>query len=358
MKIKINVLFEFLIVINLSILLLNTILPENNFGISVMSKLIGVIILGYLIQRIGLLARFWAVVSLILISLLLNYFFIGNIYGELILNMITVYFPIALYLVITPSGKIFKIFSLILLIIVLFISIQNFGNMYIFPRLSRNYISVYLIFAIFFYSIDGKIDLTFTLATLMVFLGSVIAIGRGGILASGAMLILLVLIYFRKEYSMIVKITLMIMIFAAFFMMYFVNIEQFFSRFFVIDSTVTGSNGVRLSLITNYIESIDSLKSLLLGSKFGTMWNLHNSYLMTHGMVGLAFSIFAIICIIATINILINNRMYMQIIVFVGYFVRALTDVVFPYEVTSIIFYYYILIPVFKKVFENRNTMY
>lgn len=222
----------------------------------------------------------------------------------------------------------------------------------IFYNRSRNYISVFEIFLLFMASIiadktNNKLPDWMIYTTVIV---CIMAVGRGGIIASLLILVLHVLYkvhtekYYTKKITKIVVLLIgivSVVILFTIFQDYI--IEKFFPRFGhtgIESRSSTRAVSKRLLMWSMYIDTcFHSLKMILLGANPYPItfrvndildFNLHNSYLMLHTFYGIIGIIVMLVYTIKFIRNFWNAKNGEIVIIFIGFLVRAFSDHCFP----------------------------
>lgn len=214
---------------------------------------------------------------------------------------------------------------------------------------SRNYISVLLMFFLFFYYVtkykSGKE--WSLLPAISFFILSVVAIGRGGILTSGFLLLSLLFYKLRGvRYGYKKYFYVLIIIFMCLFLVFIVDIADLFPRF--------QSNGVvdgaRLTIWQTYLNNnLSSIKDFIfssgveLATKERWRGNLHNSFLQAYASFGLLFFIVLICTIVSSFVKGVKNKKYLYCILFIGLILRSFTDKLFFTGYCEIYLYFFIL---------------
>lgn len=237
--------------------------------------------------------------------------------------------------------------------------ITSLDSYMIFYRYSRNYISVFLIALLFFVSIiSDKAHAVLPNWIIYTTVGlSVMAIGRGGIIAS---LVILAMHIFNKvknkDYSSRKNQLEAFYLFFGFIILAIVLlvyhdslINTFFPRFGDAGKANNSDYAylARLMMWKEYINvCLQSSTSFVLGAnpypitgKYLILpdFNLHNSYLILHAFYGI-FGVVGFLCYtIKYIKLNIKNKQVETVIVLIGFLVRSLTDHCFPGCLTGII---------------------
>ena len=227
------------------------------------------------------------------------------------------YIPIALFIFAEKKLNVhfWAFFYLFVTFYIMWKWFHSVDGYLLFPELSRNYISVFLLVALFVYAVAcAKNDKNLPIWSVILYLGCcILAIGRGGILA-GCVLTFLYMIWwllFKSDNNgeiKALKVILLIILGLAFVAFLIFGLNMFLTRFFprFVDGTGVVSDGIRTEMLTDYLKSLINPKNLLFGTfsrnlnpelalRFG---NLHNSYFMFHahfGIIGILLLFYYII---------------------------------------------------------------
>lgn len=285
---------------------------------------------------------------LLFISGLFNIAFVGNMTLLLLLRTVLITYPISVYFLYGDiSSKFWKRISILLLGFVLYSFYILEGGVRLFPFLSRNYVSVYLIFLIFLCFFKSKNPHHLLIPIIFSFGVSISAIGRGGILTFLIMLLIFLGIYslqsIKKFFSFIFLLLLM---FIAYQISDF-NLEnvlvKYFPRLAGIESGVQASNFERHTFLEVYWTSMKAdFFDFLFGVPFEkiNIKNVHNSFLQFHSSYGIFPLMLFIISICTNALKFLKNR-NLHLVIFLGFTIRSLTDSLFPGNLVEIVLFYY-----------------
>ena len=212
--------------------------------------------------------------------------------------------------------------------------------------LSNNYISVILLFPLLIYYIKleekgGSIPL---LPAILVWITCLLAVGRGGILASSVLLlgILIYLFFYRQRwkkkeamyfYRFIISLSFILTIQLA-VVFYDVILEwSVFQRFAKHGFYGTGRAGIW----DEYLYYVNhNLKNFLFGVDFDSLFqmirykhNLHNSFLNVHAYNGIIMLVYIIVCLTRQIILGIQSKRWIMVVCIVAFCLRAFTDKIF-----------------------------
>lgn len=282
---------------------------------------------------------------------------------------ILMFLPLAIYFI--KREKLWKppyfIVAAIIVLVTLISWINSPNNYLLFDSMSRNYVSVFAIYALTLinlcYEKENK-DCPF-IYFVIVWIICLSAFGRGGILASSIMVILeYAYKMFKKEMSNSKRNRTFILICLAIIFVIYVYLnfdwisDTILRRFFGGESSAVESNADRLYMIKKYIdECLSSFSSLLFGANAFEISlvgnNMHNSYIQVHSAFGLIGLIFVIIMSIKGVFYLVKSNRETSAILFIGVLIRAFTDWCFPGFPLEFILWYYMLLP----ILENRKSI-
>jgi len=224
---------------------------------------------------------------------------------------------------------------------------------------SRNYISVFQLFLLFLMAIIAYKNET-RLPNWVYYFSAivcVVAVGRGGILASFLILGLHIIEdlreekrYNKKVSKLVILLVCVAVLFVIFALFHECLIEKLFPRFsnsgILADSADIARNKRILMWGTYINQCLHSLKLFLLGTDTSPIvlqihykvdFNIHNSYLMTHAFYGIAGFIIVIVYSIKFVKMLIKSQGTEIVIIFIGYMFRAIFDHCFPGKLSAIV---------------------
>ena len=357
---KISSIITVMIIITMSLLFIELI-PQNvpnllRAGIILNGFLIEICLIFYIKSAKDYLLQFF-----LLIFGVINYLLIGNFSIYLLFKSVFITYPISIFLVFNKYNmKALKCFALIYILGIFIQLYRTFGQYSFFVNSSRNYVSVFLIFGLFLFIISDYEKYhknTPVILSGIIFLGSILAVGRGGILATG---FIFTFYYFFKivgnkkisnYFYFLILLTGLVFIYLNFdFILY-----KYFSRFIIKDVTVLNSNSERLRIYGTYIRyCIENIKFLFFGVPESYIINLgvahtHNSFLNFHSMYGLIPLLLFLVGLIKGIIHFMKNKNYTFLIFTMGFFIRAMIDVIFPSSLSEIILIYLVYYSLFYK---------
>lgn len=323
--------------------------------------LVGLWLLADVLWNERLNLRITAIYSFFLFFAVLNMVFVGNINKFILIKMFVVYFSMALFLLLRKEQPlmIWTVAIALLWLYILFSLFRSDGY-HVFYSTSRNYVSVFVMVFVFMLTVvwnnNGyKLPLVVSFAG---FITCMIAVGRGGIVASGILFGLFVIRDYRKagKYKpLAICGTIIFFVFAAMLVnadLIELLLNKLFSRF--VDFRSTGSNNVRMYIYSTYLQAASrNLKNLLLGVNTlsinniitGKGGNLHTSYFQLHAYMGLIPCIAFVVLIIRSFRFFAEKKEYDHMIVLFAFLVRSLFDHCFTGEIGDIVIAYYILKP-------------
>ncbi len=240
--------------------------------------------------------------------------------------------------------------------------IQNVNMNHILLANSRNFISVLLLLPLLFYyvSCHDKKKPIYVLPAILYFYISIYAVGRGGIVSSGFLVIALCIYKITQiENKNIKRLMWLIIIIIAFTVgLYMSNLNSlvigrflnsYFSRFLLKGATDTSRVTIWNEFFTN---NLDSLASFLLGSNTSLVrydGNLHNSFIQAYASFGLMGFLILLVLLGRAIIQGFKQRDALFLILLFGLSLRAFTDRVFFQGYCEIFLYYFILYWDYKK---------
>lgn len=233
---------------------------------------------------------------------------------------------------------------------------QNVNINHILLANSRNFISVLLLLPLLLYYISchDKGKPFYVFPAISYFYISIYAIGRGGIISSGFLVVALCIYKAAKIENKSLRrlmgmVIIAILATTAFYLSNLdtIIIDRFlntnFSRFALKGVTDVSREGVWQ---TFWINNKSSLQEFLLGSDVSMArddGNLHNSFLQAYASFGLLGFLTIVILLIRSLRQGIKNKDTLFIILLVGLSLRAFTDRVFFQGYCEIFLYYFIL---------------
>lgn len=232
-----------------------------------------------------------------------------------------------------------------------------------FFRVSRNFISIFLLLILSIYYIfcwrDNRKPTLFI--PFIIFVLSVWAGGRSGIAVS-FFVFASSLFFIEKRNSKKLLIILMGLSSLVCLMLFFesiISLDLAFERF-----SRLGLDSVRWDINRVYYnEAFNNIKNLMFGvpleeinliSSLGS--NPHNSFIALHLNYGLLGFVFVITLLLITIVFLFYNKLWIVIIVFVACISRSFFDISAFYGPLDPIVYSIFFIFIYFKFFEERNS--
>lgn len=237
-------------------------------------------------------------------------------------------------------------------------------NKYIlYSGMSRNYVSVFLLLSLAIYNLSReKSDLKCPVVIpILTFMGAVSALGRGGIVSCGIVLLLFIFERFKKDAILnrkyILKVgTLVLAIIAVSVYIYskwdYISIN-YLGRFFGTESSALSSTEARMDNYVYYVMyCLKHPMNLFMGvnpdiSLLGK-GNLHNSFLQLHSQFGIGGVIIFVVLIVKSIRYLCIYKKYDSVIILIGILIRGMFDWCFPGFPLDVILLYYIFLPILR----------
>lgn len=236
---------------------------------------------------------------------------------------------------------------------------------------SNNYISVHLLMpAVLYYSMlemRGKKIPIFP--AVVIWILSLLAGGRGGLLAATILLGGIILYrFYQDEVTRRERAILGIILFVIMVPVVLIVLQFFVSKFsglYVVtrflDKGMDG--GGRLACWTEYIEKSSlSLSRFLFGTDLTKVdWavhyngNLHNSYLFVHAYLGIFGFLFVIVMLIRAVVLGIRCRKWIYVTSLITIMFRSLTDHVFGVNRLSVVILALIFIPDILRIREKSQ---
>lgn len=325
----------------------------------------GLMLMLYLILYYNIMIEHKIMILLVLISALINYLLIGMTTPYYLGYEFFVFIPIALALVYQKKFylKLWVLeFMLVFLIVIGFWYKTSHFGYELFYSTSRNYISILLLFVLFFVSVacekkNREIPIVVSIAY---FMASLLGVGRGNVLAAGFYAMLyLIYIFFIKEFKtskakMIKKMIFFLGCIAALIavIVLFEYLQNtILSRF----NSEAGDNSssIRMEMLTDYLKSLMDLPKLLFGSNSRVLsfelaahdGNMHNSYFMLHAFFGSFTFMMMALGAFYSLIFSISRKKYMLTIILLCFLFRALTDFFFGGNIGDILLWYFVLYP-------------
>ena len=240
----------------------------------------------------------------------------------------------------------------------------------LFYQLGRNYVSVFLlVYLMPMVAAAEKNHITISIGYyILIVLCAISAVGRGGIVCAAALLAAVAAFRFLIDGRLTVRqklrnISLGGVLTAVGCIVLAGNWNRIAGRLlsrFAQDNT--SSDNARLKILAGYIDSIDSLPKLLLGSNSRNipylgrwMGNIHNSYLMTHAAYGLIGAAVLIIGLAASVVLLLRSGRTELGILIAVIAARGAIDTVFmakPGDAAA----WFCMIYSFSRIFSGRRV--
>jgi hypothetical protein len=243
----------------------------------------------------------------------------------------------------------------------------------IFKDISRNYISVimlgqYALFAFSGYCNSKRLSVT---ATFLLFVVSLLSMGRSGIIVASLILIVHVLIsvnenkYANQKVHLHRRVVLTIVLCALVSIMFsdvsnlHTNIETAINRIKNLDI----SANPRSEIILEYLNNIDTLWDFVLGINISEIplfeqWgnNLHNSFLHLHADYGIGGVLLIIFCTMKQMLRLARNHEWYILIILFALFLRSFTDKVAFAGIYDPIYVYILFFSIKKRYDDTENV--
>lgn len=296
-----------------------------------------------------------------------------SLVGNDSLVMVVSYLPAALYLMHKEDLKsLFWNIIPLMIVVDLLIAWSNSPNNYIlYTNISRNYISVFVLYSLAFYIIkcDKKDKICNLIWIVIAWAISISAIGRGGIISTSFIFVLFLMQWvFGKECKNALfryaKITLFVVAMIILLIWVGKNLDyvqmKYFGRFFGSESSsVNTSNYERTLIITEYFNrTFSSVGAFLFGADAHIMSakidNLHNSYLQMHNKLGIFGIAFLTMGIIKSSIYFLKEKRWQMLFIFGGLLLRGMTDWCFPTFPIDMLMFYFLLTPYIEKKAEKK----
>jgi len=235
----------------------------------------------------------------------------------------------------------------------------------LYDDISRNYISIFALFGLAIINLSyekKKQRCPFVLIILNLFV-SVIAIGRGGIIASVVLFLFMAYKNFfidkrirgvkKTFYSICLLVFLTIGIFFIIKNWQYIT-DKYLYRLFGRVATAKSSNEARIYIITSYFNQcatsiVDFLFGVDANLNIGGKLNFHNSFMQIHSEWGLLGLVVFIYKSCVSVVYLWREKFYDSAIIFFIILLRSLTDWCYPGFLMDIIIIYYLLFPTFRE---------
>lgn len=233
----------------------------------------------------------------------------------------------------------------------------------LFHSASRNYVSIFLILALFLVAAGSCTDTSMQIQPYyywLLLLASVLAVGRNGIIcALFVNAVYYLYVFFLKQdrtyqnrfiFCMTGLGVLAVLMCYGFIKSDFI-VQKYFSRF--VDGTQVGSNIIRKSILRDYWESLHNPRNLFLGVDAAGLsdflkdanGNLHCSYFMVQAAFGIIPFLVFLALMIRTEYLLFLEKKTELLILLTAFLLRVLTDTAFPNHLGDIAAWYLVLYP-------------
>lgn len=294
----------------------------------------------------------------------LNILFVGNIVPLRLLLIICGLFIATLYIRKETSEVAPLVAFIINVLVVLFHFVKGGVTANVYISSSNNYVSVYLLATLVMYYVicERHETVISVIPSLVTFVICFISGSRGGFLASAILFTgLMVYRYFHGKRNKWAKIILFIILLMVAFMAIIAIIPSVVSRYSDLRvvsrfSSIGFDGSERWEIWKEYVNSIDSLQKLFLGSQLLNLfymkyyeYNLHNSLLFIHAYFGLP-GVIAVLSILAYDLITgIKDRKWVYCLCLIVFVFRGMTDHVFGGHRLTPVFLFILLFPILTK---------
>lgn len=288
-----------------------------------------------------------------------NIIFVGSMTVVNYIPMILLYLPIAIYFFYgnNSNSKYWEFNYFLYSAFLCFKMITSDDGYHLSYALSRNSLSVLLLIWLVILSVlYAKENKYLPLKDVIVFLvGCIIATGRGGII-SGVMLAFCFWLIETKEnilrssikkHKYKLKLILLFLVALITAIIFAYNFDLFYNKYMFrfTDPASIRSSDARIYIWKLYIERCQNLLIFFWGDNtyrllhFTFNGNLHNSILMTHAKFGI-IGFFYVICVfVASTALAIKTKDYRFLSIILVFFIRSLTDQIFPGKTGDIAFF-------------------
>ncbi len=294
----------------------------------------------FLIEKKGLInIKILLFFFLFIITALNNTVVVGNQRLYTIIYLSLSFFVALFFLldIIDETPFLIATYSAIFFILAKYITVGDMNA--IFSDSSRNYVSIMLMFSLTLYYLKAKGRIKI-LPALMTFILCVIAIGRGGIISSGILLVSIILIKLYKERKrpFFLFVVFLLLLIILIYMLIITNSDIFsMSNMFDGFAERGMSDNGRLSIWIAYLlKCKESSMYILCGAPLSTIpeivrfeGNIHNSVLCIHAYNGVLFLALIILLIVYSFCRAIKEKNFLYVVCFISFIVRGLTDSVF-----------------------------
>lgn len=305
---------------------------------------------------------FWGFLVAMIVSGLVNFLAVGNT------NLYRIYFTfcacfIAVTIIKRCEKTLFLYLTLVNAAIITYSFITRGNTARVFLKASNNFVSVYLLIpAVMYYLFAARQkDKTSLFPAVIVWILSLYALGRGGIIASTALLLSIILFGNRDETSenkkkRRIKVLLIVLIvIVAVTSLFFTRWVSFLGNFELLQrfSNYELNDTGRFVLWEDYKNHCITKKSnILWGVRIQELiayykfnGNLHNSYIQLHayyGIIGFALIAYALI---KNVRDALSTKDWMYVCLLGVYFIRGFTDRVCSGGIGMIVFIVLLLYP-------------
>lgn len=286
-------------------------------------------------------------ISLYCISSFFNIFLTGN---NSIDNVFFTFIYIGIFLLLSERDLSEKLIYVAIAIncILVYITFSQKGlGVPILKELSNNYISVFLLLptVVYYIRTEWKNKTISLIPAAMVWIGCLLATGRGGIIASSFLFIGLFICsscnlqkknglnklkIFRRSFW--VLLVLIAVVFIGIIESQFL-VEYIFQRFNRLGLYGTGRMGIWSEYIS---KAVVDIKSLIIGVDYDSLVqmirykdNLHNSFLNVHANNGIVMFLYVVLFTVGILFYLYKNKKWISLICAISFYIRALTDRIF-----------------------------
>ena len=234
------------------------------------------------------------------------------------------------------------------------------GNAQIFPESSNNYVSIYLMMTSCLYYIradlfEKKYSL---LPSIVVFVLSIIAGGRGGFIASTILFVPVLFYKILSKRNRVEKILLIMLLVIAMCIVIYPLLLRFIENNTDIEliqrfSAKAMTSNYRIYCWREYLQScMGNWLYFMFGSDLSRLYwvgilegNLHNSFLFVHAYAGIIGVLFIIIANVRAIKFSIRNKKWIYLFSLFAFEFRSFTDHVFGANRLTPFFYAILLAP-------------
>ncbi len=278
---------------------------------------------------------------------------VGSLTLQNYIPMLLLYFPIAIYFVYSPSAneRWWEINYFLYSAYVIFRMLTARGGYYMFYAASRNALSVLLLIWLFFlYNVYRKAGKVLPIRDVVLFfVGCVIATGRGGIISGFVLIVCFWLLDLRENalhrnwkyqsrWLSLVVVAIVAFVYAS------RNMESIMSQYLFrfSDTASLRSSNARIEAWELYINECKNFWVFLFGGNTNRLLpesyagNLHNSVLMMHARFGIAGFLYSLFIFFSAVILAIKKKEYHMGALIIVFFIRAMTDQLFPAKIGDI----------------------